>query len=319
MSQLFQNIDLTTLLITILIIVATGVAYIYIRFQDSKGLLANKRRWIEQLPSFISTLGVLGTFYGITIGLLNFDTSELDSSIPELLDGMKTAFYTSLAGLLGSLILSRMVARIFDEKDGGVSDINMAAGEIVKAVQAMSEANRSTLKELKAQAELQARDQAAFHITVGNALTTIMNNSGRLPSLLIQAQSMSASLDKSLEKIDNVDSTMTQITQIVGNIEEHSDLQRKSIVQIMGHALGIETKIKDISTNVGELVDTLSSISTIDEEISTEVKSFGEKLHNEVVEIEDKMNETNELLTQKFDEFTELLKKSNTEALVEVM
>jgi peptidoglycan hydrolase CwlO-like protein len=42
-------------------------------------------------------------------------------------------------------------------------------------------------------------------------------------------------------------------------------------------------------------------------------------LHSEVIEIEDAMGKTNSLLEMKFDEFTELLKKSNTEALVEVM
>ena len=49
------------------------------------------------------------------------------------------------------------------------------------------------------------------------------------------------------------------------------------------------------------------------------MKNFAGILHGEVVEIEDKMEETNQLLNDKFDEFTELLKKSNTEALVEVM
>lgn len=42
-------------------------------------------------------------------------------------------------------------------------------------------------------------------------------------------------------------------------------------------------------------------------------------LRSEVDEIEEKMKETNNLLVGKFDEFSELLKKSNTEALVDVM
>ena len=79
------------------------------------------------------------------------------------------------------------------------------------------------------------------------------------------------------------------------------------------------SKVGEIHRNVGEITDTISGMSTSQEEISAEVKSFGEKLHGEMVEIEDKMEETNKLLTKKFDDFTELLKKSNTEALVEVM
>ena len=55
------------------------------------------------------------------------------------------------------------------------------------------------------------------------------------------------------------------------------------------------------------------------DEVSKKVTKLTDKLHSEVVEIEDAMSKTNNLLELKFNEFTELLKKSNTEALVEVM
>lgn len=58
------------------------------------------------------------------------------------------------------------------------------------------------------------------------------------------------------------------------------------------------------------MLDILSGMSNIQEEISEETKAFGGKLHSEVVEIEDKMDATNQLLTSKFDEFSELLKKA---------
>ena len=71
--------------------------------------------------------------------------------------------------------------------------------------------------------------------------------------------------------------------------------------------------------NLDEILDVLSGISGTEDEINATVGKMQEIIHGEVVEIEDSMNKTNELLEQKFDEFTELLKKSNTEALVEVM
>ena len=77
--------------------------------------------------------------------------------------------------------------------------------------------------------------------------------------------------------------------------------------------------IGKMSSDIGEMTETTSAIANIEEEVSTEVKKFGDKLHNEVLEIEDKMKDTNKLLEEKFNEFSELLKKSNTEALVEVM
>lgn len=57
------------------------------------------------LPSFSVSIGIFGTFWGIFIGLSEFDTTHISESIPTLLEGMKTAFFTSLIGMSISLIL----------------------------------------------------------------------------------------------------------------------------------------------------------------------------------------------------------------------
>ena len=52
-------------------------------------------------------LGLLGTFLGLTIGILGFDSSStqnIQKSIEGLLDGMGTAFTTSLVGMFLSMI-----------------------------------------------------------------------------------------------------------------------------------------------------------------------------------------------------------------------
>lgn len=298
MGELLNKIDATTYFLTGAIVVSAIICYFYIRNQKKHGKLITNRRWIEQIPSLISTLGVLGTFWGITTGLLDFNSNDLETSIPELLDGLKTAFFTSLAGKIGSLCLSKIVSSYYDEEDGGVSDINVAAGEIVKAVKEMSQANRDTLQELKQQTILQSNNQTAFYQTAGNLLNgmnSIINQiKNDITGMIVQAQAQTQSLDSMVTSIGNVESSTTSILQ-------HT------------------AKVGDIHRNIGEITDTISGMSTSQEEISAEVKSFGEKLHGEVVEIEDKMEETNKLLVEKFDEFSDLLKKSNTEALVEVM
>lgn len=57
------------------------------------------------LGNIASTIGVLGTFIGITMGLLKFDPNNITQSVPQLLDGMKIAFLTSIAGMLASIIM----------------------------------------------------------------------------------------------------------------------------------------------------------------------------------------------------------------------
>lgn len=57
------------------------------------------------LPSLSVSCGIFGTFWGIFIGLSGFDTAHISESIPTLLEGMKTAFFTSLMGMSVSLFL----------------------------------------------------------------------------------------------------------------------------------------------------------------------------------------------------------------------
>ncbi|AFL72419.1 hypothetical protein [Thiocystis violascens] len=59
----------------------------------------------ESTPTLLTTLGILGTFLGIAIGLLEFDATRVESSIPLLLDGLKIAFTTSIVGILLSTCL----------------------------------------------------------------------------------------------------------------------------------------------------------------------------------------------------------------------
>lgn len=126
------SLDTFTIVACGVIFAAFVAAWIYIIWTpDAK--LQKRKRWIDQLPSLISTLGVIGTFLGITKGLLAFDTEGLDQSIPVLLEGLKTAFFTSLLGMTGSLILNRVVITKSD-KEVKHSESEKAATMIIDAI-----------------------------------------------------------------------------------------------------------------------------------------------------------------------------------------
>jgi DNA anti-recombination protein RmuC len=50
-------------------------------------------------------LGILGCFLGIATGLFHFDTTNVQNSVPSLLDGIKTSFWASIAGIVGALTI----------------------------------------------------------------------------------------------------------------------------------------------------------------------------------------------------------------------
>lgn len=69
-----------------------------------------------QAPAVLATAGIFGTFVGIVVGLLDFDPAQLDESIEGLLQGLKTAFVSSIAGLGASLVF-RAVEPVLVKKE----------------------------------------------------------------------------------------------------------------------------------------------------------------------------------------------------------
>ena len=306
------SLDKSTIIWLIAIVAGTCSLYLYIKKLKDKNKLISNRRLVENIPSIISKIGVLGTFYGITSGLLSFNSDDLDTSIPALLDGLKTAFFTSIAGMVCSLIMSKIINSYFDKADDGISDANQAASQICKAVQEMSQKNIAILNALKEQSENQAKNQTAFYRSVGDILialqTSHTNTESAINSMVILSRSQETTVNDLRSKVESM-------TLSLGAVEENSTIQTATLSNIQQQT----KELSNTDRNISEMLDILSGMSNIQEEISEETKAFGGKLHSEVVEIEDKMDATNQLLTSKFDEFSELLKKSNTEALVEVM
>lgn len=56
-------------------------------------------------PEVLTTVGIFGCFLGIALALLNFDASKVSASVPQLLEGVKTAFWASVTGVGGSLVI----------------------------------------------------------------------------------------------------------------------------------------------------------------------------------------------------------------------
>ncbi len=83
-------------LITPIIIIIIAILFILSIDKNSKRNYKNE----------IVSLGVFGTFVGITMGLYHFDATDISESLPHLLDGLKTAFITSGVGLFASIIIS---------------------------------------------------------------------------------------------------------------------------------------------------------------------------------------------------------------------
>lgn len=103
-------------------------------------------------PNALATLGVLGTFTGILIGLLNFDVTRIDESVPELLAGLKIAFTTSIFGIAAAIVF-RLLRAFAPGRTGsdGVSadDIHAVLREIRDEAREASSRTTDQQKDLR--------------------------------------------------------------------------------------------------------------------------------------------------------------------------
>ncbi|MEH6585209.1 MAG: MotA/TolQ/ExbB proton channel family protein [Halioglobus sp.] len=87
-------------------------------------------------PTLLTSIGILGTFTGIISGLLDFNPDDIDNSIGPLLNGLKTAFITSLAGMLLSIVYKAIAVSGFMKKKDAeiISEDEVGAVDIYKAM-----------------------------------------------------------------------------------------------------------------------------------------------------------------------------------------
>lgn len=81
----------------ILTIVIFMVMFVY---YDNKNKKAN-----PSYPSILITLGIAFTFAGVALGLMSFNTDDPTNSLANLVNGIKTAFWGSLTGVIASIVV----------------------------------------------------------------------------------------------------------------------------------------------------------------------------------------------------------------------
>lgn len=299
-----ERLNLITYISLIIIVIAFFFCLFYVSRQRKTGALIAKRRWIEQLPSMISTLGVLGTFAGITIGLLYFDTEDLDASIPILLSGLKTAFFTSLAGMIGSLFLSRQVNSALDEKDGGMSDIDMAAGQICEAVDAMNTTTKEAFEELRNQNKQQLEAQLHFYRTISETVSSLTTNIGELKGFS--------------KKFDNVDAVTTSINSFIGECLEITSgiagAQNEISDEIKNFSMVLRSEVDEIEEKMKEtnnlLVGKFDEFSELLKKSNTE--ALVDVMKSVTEEFQKQMNSLiNKLIQENFDQLNKSVESLN--------
>jgi methyl-accepting chemotaxis protein len=147
------------------LIIIGGVALWAFNYISNRTKENNNEHLFDFIPHLFPTLGILFTFLGIAIGLWNFNSNDIEKSIPELMNGLKTAFLVSIAGvalLVGFSIWTNIKKKEL-EKDV-VSEETQAINKLIEAI-----------KELRN--DLSSTDDNGNVIKAGNVLRDLYKES----------------------------------------------------------------------------------------------------------------------------------------------
>lgn len=144
MSSFFESSNIV-LFVSITLMVAWFIVFGYKFFDNVK---KDPSAEYSQ-PTTASTLGVLFTFIGIAYGLLEFDANQIEKSVPSLLAGMKTAFFTSILGMAMSLLMKSYQGKMI-RKNANSSEISEDANiaTLIKYLQGSEEERLNQIKNI---------------------------------------------------------------------------------------------------------------------------------------------------------------------------
>ena len=77
-----------------------------------------------------ATSGILLTFFGIWQGLIDFDIGNYSQSLPPLIDGLKTAFGSSIVGLFTSMTINILFVKSKDDVEESLERMSKSLDEL---------------------------------------------------------------------------------------------------------------------------------------------------------------------------------------------
>lgn len=259
------------------------------RFQRFKGLEGSG-------PTLLTTLGVLGTFVGIALGLLDFDVSNIDESVPQLLDGLKVAFLTSILGLATSIVLKvvQTVTPESETEEAAVTPevIHTALQSIREGIDKAAAQERESLEDLRK--SVSADSDSSLLTQIQKLRTDFKDGQNELTKEFRQfaetmAENNSKALIEALEQVirdfntqlnEQFGDNFKQLNQAVGglltwqeNYREHVDALERRLEAAVQATEASERALREIAGHTGQIPETLQSLRDIlkglDEHLTT--------------------------------------------------
>jgi hypothetical protein len=288
-----------------------------IRRINRKGIDSVNPYFYNSIPNVYTTIGVLGTFVGIFVGLLAFDVNNITESIPTLLEGLKTAFLTSIIGIFLSLFVGKISQIYLKKAEGKHPPKPTHEIAILQEIAETLTDSKSESKELL---------ENINNSLIGDSDTSI---STQISKLYNQFSDINSSQEKQLEAMDKVQqaiggdedtSLLTQIQKLRADQTEIAKGTKKNVEWIVesmnkNNEL-ISNKFDEFSellakNNTEALVEVMKSAT---EQFNAQMSALIEKLvqenfqelNNSVQRLNDWQQENKTMISTLTNQFTKV-------------
>jgi len=295
---------------------------------------------IASAPSMLTSLGILGTFTGIFLGLIDFDLDSINSSIHELLDGLKVAFSTSILGL-GTALLFR-IFRPFIEP--ALPDEGVTAEDLLQALESIEQRIEASREVTQAGFEAQILEfkQFAEHMSkafsdaiieelkgvirefndkmseqFGENFKQLNEAVGRLlewqENYRTQLEDLKRSFDTAVESLLETEAAITKVEQATRSIPEHAqqladasqalNAQIEKLYQGLSSIEEMRTRAEGAIPDIAGRIDAMTNtISASVEEQRQTVEAVKETISSSLIEQQTTQQQMLEGLQSAFNE-----------------
>ena len=216
------------------------------------------------LGNIASTIGVLGTFVGISIGLWKFNPNDITSSVPLLLSGMKIAFATSIIGMAASIFMKYIALKNEDEEN--IDDImelfNTMIAESRNVNNTLIENQKQTENVLNKVSEIWASHQENLTVVLKNEIASLNNN------IISKQEELIGEFKKLGECFTLLNSGVNNLLTWQENYKETIENTTKELETVIQTIHNADESIESISKNASLIKENNENLSEVLKEIN---------------------------------------------------
>jgi DNA repair exonuclease SbcCD ATPase subunit len=249
------------------------------------------------LGNIASTIGVLGTFVGISIGLWKFNPNDITSSVPLLLSGMKIAFATSIIGMAASIFMKYIALKNEDEEN--IDDImelfNTMIAESRNVNNTLIENQKQTENVLNKVSEIWASHQENLTVVLKSEILNLNNNTiskqeeliGEFKKLGECFTLLNSGVNNLLtwqenykETIENTTKELETVIQTIHNADESIESISKNSSLIKENNENLSEVLKEINKTQNVIIESNKSIIEISNTAKESIPQINEHFTN---------------------------------------